>query len=70
MKALYKICALALAATLSACSGGEGGLTPPPTPPAVSDACSVSTQNQFVLDQILVWYLWNDRLPASVDLDA
>ena len=70
MKALYKICALALAATLSACSGGEGGLTPPPTPPAVSDACSVSTQNQFVLDQMLVWYLWNDRLPASVDLDA
>ena len=32
------------------------------------DACSVDGQKQFVLDRMREWYLWNDSLPADVDL--
>ena len=58
-------------AVLAACGGGGGGgsgLTSPPPPP-VSDACSLDAQKQFVFEQMQLWYLWNDQLPAAVNLD-
>ena len=70
MKVMHRLFVLAVTAALTACSGGgdEGGLVPPPPP--VSDACAVARQKEFVLDQMQLWYLWNDLLPATVDLTA
>lgn len=70
MKILKKLIALVSTATLvAACGGGGdgGGLTPSPPPP--STACSVDTQKQFVLDNMLFWYLWNSDLPTNVNLN-
>ena len=71
MTTLRKLLVLISAAILTACGGGGGGggggITSPPPP--VSDACSLTAQKQFVFDQMQLWYLWNDRLPASVNLD-
>ena len=70
MKILKKLFALLSTATLvAACGGGGdgGGLTPSPPPP--SAACSVDTQKQFVLDNMLFWYLWNSDLPTNVNLN-
>lgn len=58
--------ALLVTAGLAACGGG-GGVGPVSGPPA---ACSNDGQKQFVLDAMRAWYLWNDLLPASVDLDG
>lgn len=57
---------LALVATLIAACGGssDGGLTTGPS------ACSVEGQKQFVLDVMRDWYLWNNLLPADVNLAA
>ncbi|MEM8816043.1 MAG: S41 family peptidase [Pseudomonadota bacterium] len=59
---------LSAAAGLTACGGGggDGGLTPITN----ADPCSINGQKQFVLDNMRFWYLWNDRLPANVNLDA
>ncbi len=72
MKTFSRFLLLVTTATLTACGGGGGGgggLTPSPPPP-VSDPCSLSAQKDFVFDQMQLWYLWNDRLPSSVDLEA
>jgi carboxyl-terminal processing protease len=54
-------------ALLTACtSGGEGGFADP----AQTGNCSIPEQNQFVLDVMRDWYLWNDLLPANVDINA
>ena len=45
--------------------GGGGVITPPDT-----GVCSINGQKQFVLDNMRFWYLWNDRLPADVNLDS
>ena len=58
------------AAVLTACGGGGGNSSPPPpAPPAppVIDSCSLAGQKKFVLDNMRFWYLWNNRLPATVD---
>ena len=55
-----------LVATLSACGGGGGGAAAGPGP----SSCSNAGQKQFVLDAMRTWYLWNDRLPASVNIDG
>ncbi len=70
MKVIYRLFVLAVTAALTACSGGgnEGGFVS--SPPPVSDACAVARQKQFVFDQMQLWYLWNDLLPATVDLTA
>jgi C-terminal processing protease CtpA/Prc len=70
MKAICRLIALVVTGVLTACSGGgdDGGLVAPPPP--VAEACSATRQKQFVLDQMQLWYLWNDLLPATVDLDA
>ena len=58
------IIALLFLASLAACSsdGDGGGLVAPPT------GCTVADEKQFVYDAMLAWYLWNDRLPQSVNL--
>ncbi len=67
IKLVRKLSVLFTAAALTACGGGgDGGLVPP----AASDPCSLAGQKQFVLDNMQFWYLWNDRLPATVDLDG
>jgi len=51
---------------LAACGGGGGDNDGQ----NVDASCSSSGQKQFVLDNMRYWYLWNDQLPASVNLDA
>ncbi len=55
-----------LALGLAACGGGGGD----DSGQNVDTSCSANGQKQFVLDNMRYWYLWNDQLPASVDLDA
>ena len=57
------ICLLFFAA-LTACSGGSS-LSVPQTGTA---ACSADGQKQYVLDRLYEWYLWNDLLPADIDI--
>ena len=47
---------------LVACSSSDGDSGPPQTG---TDACDVTGQKQYVLDNMNVWYLWNDLLPES-----
>ena len=67
MAYLRKLSLPFIAAVLTACGGGNSGsnslLRPAP------DSCSLAGQKRFVLDNMRSWYLWNDRLPASVDAD-
>ncbi|MCH8943360.1 MAG: hypothetical protein IH910_01100 [Proteobacteria bacterium] len=51
---------------LAACSSSDGDSGPPQTG---TDACDVAGQKQFVLDNMYAWYLWNDLLPESVNID-
>lgn len=70
MNILRKFLILFTTASLTACGGGGGGggaITSPPPP--VSDPCSITAQKEFVLEQMQLWYLWNNRLPANVDID-
>jgi hypothetical protein len=52
-------------ATLTACSGDSDGVVGPEVGTA---ACSNDGQKQFVLDNLYDWYLWNDLLPANIDI--
>ncbi len=69
MKPMRKLSVLLATAVLTACGGssGDGGSL---LPPVSSNPCSLNGQKQFVLDNMRFWYLWNDRLPATVDLDG
>ena len=58
------ICLMAFA-TLTACSGDSDGVVGPEVGTA---ACSNDGQKQFVLDNLYDWYLWNDLLPANIDI--
>ncbi|MGB5164846.1 MAG: S41 family peptidase [Woeseiaceae bacterium] len=50
---------------VAACgSDGDGGLTAPPD----AGNCGASGQKQYVWDAMNDWYLWNDRLPATINL--
>ena len=60
---MRKFLTLLAAASLVAC-GNESGLEGPP-PPA---ECSNDNEKQFVLDNLYYWYLWNDMLPANIDI--
>ena len=59
--------ALFVATGIVACGGGGSG---PVVPQVGTDACNATGQKQFVLDQMNAWYLWNDLLPANVDISA
>jgi len=57
-----------LSLILVACGGGGGGgggVIPPS-----SSACSSTAQKQWVLDTTRQWYLFQDLLPAQVDIGA
>ncbi len=64
---MRKFAVLLLTALLTACGGGGGGAGPADA--SGDTSCSVSGQKQFVLDNMLFWYLWNDRLPTNVDIN-
>lgn len=51
-------------ATLIAACGGSGGSAVP------DKACSAVNQKDFVLDATRQWYLFQELLPASVDIDS
>jgi len=57
--------ALSLAGLAACGGGGDAAVTAPG-----AGACSANGQKQFVLDNMRFWYLWNDQLPASVNLDS
>jgi carboxyl-terminal processing protease len=52
-------------AFLTACSSGDGGIAGTPQ----AGSCTNDGQKQFVLDVMRDWYLWNDLLPANVDIN-
>lgn len=61
---------LCLAAFLTACGGsGDGPGLPPQFAGNAVDPCSITGQKQFVLDTMRDVYLWNNLLPANVDID-
>jgi C-terminal processing protease CtpA/Prc len=51
-------------ASLAACSSGSDD----DIPQVGTAACEVDGQKQFVLDNLYAWYLWNDLLPAGIDI--
>jgi C-terminal processing protease CtpA/Prc len=60
---MRKLSVLLLSATLAACSGGSS--FPGSEGPT---ACSSDGQKQFVLDNLYAWYLWNNMLPANINI--
>jgi C-terminal processing protease CtpA/Prc len=46
---------------LTACGGGDSRT-------GIITSCSNDSQKQFVLDQLYAWYLWNDILPAGINI--
>ncbi len=50
-------------AMLAACSSSNNGQQP-----AGPNGCSITEQKEFVLLAMREWYLWNDLLPANVDV--
>ncbi len=61
MRKLLLMVAMAL---LTACSSSSSD------GPTQAGDCSTTAQKQFVLDVMRDWYLWNDLLPANVDINA
>lgn len=60
---MRKLFFVLLAAALAGCgsSSGSNGAQQ-----GGNSGCSIRDQNQFVFETAKAWYLWNDRLPASV----
>ena len=57
---------IALSLLVAGCGSSSDDFTnggPEPT------ACSNDGQKQFVLDALYDWYLWNDLLPAGIDIN-
>ncbi len=63
---MHKFLILIGVAVLTACSSGDGAIVPPPQ----GGDCSNTAQKQLVLDVMRDWYLWNNLLPANVDINA
>lgn len=61
---MRKLICLIFFAGLTACGGGDSAVGPL----AGTDACSTNAQKQYVLDQLYLWYLWNDLLPAGINI--
>ncbi len=53
---------LCFATLVAGCGGGDS------TSPFGPVACSNDDQKQFVLDSLYTWYLWNDLLPANINI--
>lgn len=62
---MRKLTVLFVSALLTACGGGGGDSVAPQIGTA---ACSNDGQKQFVLDNLYAWYLWNDLLPANINI--
>lgn len=63
---MRRLLSFLIVASLAACSGGsDGGAAAPQVGTA---ACEVDGQKQFVLDNLYAWYLWNDLLPANINI--
>ena len=65
---MRNLVALLLIATLAACDGGNSYSGRPPSGNDTG-VCSNDSQKQFVLDNLYAWYLWNDLLPANLNID-
>lgn len=63
---MRKFLLMIVVALLTACSGSSGDEG---AQNQVAE-CSNTGQKQFVLDVMRDWYLWNDLLPADVDIDT
>ncbi len=63
MRKFLLMIAVALLTACSGSSGDEGAQN------QIAE-CSNTGQKQFVLDVMRDWYLWNDLLPANVDISA
>jgi len=64
---MRKLTGLFLVALLAGCSDG-GANTVALDPAEETGECSINGQKQFVLDNLYTWYLWNDLLPADIDI--
>lgn len=62
---MRKLAVLVGVALLTACSSGSDGTG---NPQVGTGACTIDAQKQFVLDNLYAWYLWNDLLPAGIDI--
>ncbi len=66
---MRKLIGLFLITLLAGCGGGGGGgITAPQDPVGETGECSNDGQKQFVLDNLYAWYLWNDLLPANLNI--
>lgn len=61
---MQRLISLVVVAVLAGCGGGGGSAAPGPE----IGECSNDEQKQFVLDTLYSWYLWNDLLPAAIDI--
>ena len=61
---MRKLLLMVAMAFLTACSSSSSD------GPTQAGDCSTTAQKQFVLDVMRDWYLWNDLLPANVDINA
>jgi len=61
---MRKLSVFLISAILVACGGG-GDSFPGSDGPT---ACSNDAQKQYVLDNLYAWYLWNNMLPASINI--
>lgn len=61
---MRNLISLLVLVSLAACSNGGDGTIGPIT----ATSCSNDGQKQFVLDNLYAWYLWNDMLPANLDI--
>jgi len=64
MRKLILLLAMA-SISFTACSSDGSGPAGPTTPAA----CSNDGQKAYVLDALYYWYLWNDLLPANINID-
>ncbi len=56
----------AVASLVAACGGGGSDGGPSALP---GSGCDNTAQKQFVLDNLYYWYLWNNQLPAGIDIN-
>ena len=66
---MRKLICCILFAGITACGGSGGGSDGGEGVPQIDTSeCSNDNQKQFVLDNLNYWYLWNDLLPANINI--